>query len=182
LSDHLTLRWWSCAQGAGIPLLLAGLCIIVALIVAMLMVLRQGKRRREEWYVDWSEIELGESIGMGGYGEVYRAKWRGTEVAVKLVAPGMAVTKEMQKNFADEVYVMTTLRHPNVVLFMAASTKPPKMCIVMEFMALGSLYEVRPVLRLRSLSSIQLIACVCACVCRVSCVSMVGWCSCCITS
>jgi hypothetical protein len=38
---------------------------------------------------------------------------------------------------------MTALRHPNVVLFMAASTKPPKMCIVMEFMALGSLYDVR---------------------------------------
>jgi hypothetical protein len=37
---------------------------------------------------------------------------------------------------------MTALRHPNVVLFMAASTKPPKLCIVMEFMGLGSLYEV----------------------------------------
>ena len=38
---------------------------------------------------------------------------------------------------------MTALRHPNVVLFMAACTKPPKMCIVMEYMALGSLYDVR---------------------------------------
>jgi serine/threonine protein kinase len=38
---------------------------------------------------------------------------------------------------------MTSLRHPNVVLFMAASTKPPKMCIVMEYMTLGSLYDVR---------------------------------------
>jgi hypothetical protein len=28
-----------------------------------------------------------------------------------------------------QVRVMTSLRHPNVVLFMAASTKPPKMCI-----------------------------------------------------
>jgi len=37
---------------------------------------------------------------------------------------------------------MTTLRHPNVVLFMAASTKPPNMCIVMEYMGLGSLYDV----------------------------------------
>jgi hypothetical protein len=45
-------------------------------------VLRQNRRRREEWHVDWSEIELGEAIGMGRYGEVYR----GTEVAVKLVA------------------------------------------------------------------------------------------------
>jgi hypothetical protein len=38
---------------------------------------------------------------------------------------------------------MTALRHPNVVLFMAASTKAPKMCIVMEYMALGSLFDVR---------------------------------------
>jgi len=43
---------------------------------------------------------------------------------------------------AAQVRVMT-LRHPNVVLFMAASTKAPKMCIVMEFIALGSLYDVR---------------------------------------
>jgi serine/threonine protein kinase len=42
-----------------------------------------------------------------------------------------------------QVRVMTALRHPNVVLFMAACTKPPKLCIVMEFMALGSLFEVR---------------------------------------
>ena len=42
-----------------------------------------------------------------------------------------------------QVRVMTALRHPNVVLFMAACTKPPKMCIVMEYMALGSLFDVR---------------------------------------
>ena len=45
--------------------------------------------------------------------------------------------------FVNEARIMSHLRHPNVVLFMAASTKPPKMCIVMEYMALGSLYEVR---------------------------------------
>jgi serine/threonine protein kinase len=43
----------------------------------------------------------------------------------------------------SQVRVMTALRHPNVVLFMAASIKPPKMCIVMEYMALGSLFDVR---------------------------------------
>ena len=43
----------------------------------------------------------------------------------------------------QEVAIMSTLRHPNVVLFMAACTKPPKLCIVMEYMALGSLYDVR---------------------------------------
>ncbi len=44
---------------------------------------------------------------------------------------------------------MTALRHPNVVLFMAACTKPPRMCIVMEFMSLGSLYDVRSPIELR---------------------------------
>jgi serine/threonine protein kinase len=83
------------------------LCIIVGLIVAMLLVLRQNRRRREEWHVDWSEIELGEAIGMGGYGEVYRAKWRGTDVAVKLVAANTQITKDMQRNFAEEVRVPT---------------------------------------------------------------------------
>ena len=37
---------------------------------------------------------------------------------------------------------MMALRHPNVVLFMAASTSAEKMCLVMEFMALGSLFDV----------------------------------------
>jgi hypothetical protein len=37
---------------------------------------------------------------------------------------------------------MSQLRHPNVVLFMAASVKP-QMSIVMEFMSLGSLFDVR---------------------------------------
>jgi serine/threonine protein kinase len=37
---------------------------------------------------------------------------------------------------------MMALRHPNVVLFMAASTSAEKMCLVMEYMALGSLFDV----------------------------------------
>jgi serine/threonine protein kinase len=55
-----------------------------------------------------------------------------------------SVSKAMVKNFRDEVRVMAALRHPNVVLFMGACTKPPRMAIVMEFMALGSLFDVLP--------------------------------------
>lgn len=35
------------------------------------------------WEIDPSEITLGQRIGIGSYGEVYKAMWRGTEVAVK---------------------------------------------------------------------------------------------------
>lgn len=56
--------------------------------------------------------------------------------------PAGHITKEMKKNFIEEMRVMSALRHPNVVLFMGASSKPPRMCIIMEYMALGSLYDV----------------------------------------
>lgn len=36
---------------------------------------------------------------------------------------------------------MNTLRHPNVVLLLAASPTPPKMAIVMEYVGGGSLYS-----------------------------------------
>ena len=51
----------------------------------------------------------------------------------------------MGQTFKHEVRVMRELRHPNVVLFMATCTKPPRLCIVMELMELGSLYDVRRV-------------------------------------
>lgn len=35
------------------------------------------------WEIDPSEITLGQRIGIGSYGEVYKGLWRGTEVAVK---------------------------------------------------------------------------------------------------
>lgn len=77
------------------------------------------------------------------FGQVYKAVWKGTEVAVKVMLNDSNSTREMERNFKEEVRVMTALRHPNVVLFMAACTKAPTMCIIMEFMGLGSLYDVR---------------------------------------
>ncbi|KAI3832441.1 hypothetical protein MKX03_020675, partial [Papaver bracteatum] len=36
-----------------------------------------------EWEIPWEDIQTGERIGLGSYGEVYHADWNGTEVAVK---------------------------------------------------------------------------------------------------
>jgi serine/threonine protein kinase len=118
----------------------AGL-LVVLVIVVVVLVRRKGSGS-DDWEIEYDELEVGEQLGAGGYGEVHKATWKGTEVAVKVMA-SERITKEMEKSFKDEVRVMTALRHPNVVLFMAASTKAPKMCIVMEFMALGSLFDVR---------------------------------------
>jgi serine/threonine protein kinase len=126
----------------GIPVafvIIGGLVLLIAVLVVA--VVRKGKKH-DDWEIRYDELEVGEHLGTGGFGEVYRATWKGTEVAVKVMASDR-ISKEMEKSFKDEVRVMTSLRHPNVVLFMAASTKAPKMCIVMEFMSLGSLFDVR---------------------------------------
>ncbi|KNA14796.1 hypothetical protein SOVF_104290 [Spinacia oleracea] len=89
----------------------------------------------------WEDLIIGERIGLGSYGEVYHADWNGTEVAVKKFLDqdfsGAALAE-----FKREVRIMRRLRHPNVVLFMGAVTRPPHLSIVSEFLPRGSLYRI----------------------------------------
>ncbi|XP_011032503.1 PREDICTED: serine/threonine-protein kinase EDR1-like isoform X1 [Populus euphratica] len=89
----------------------------------------------------WEDLVFGERIGLGSYGEVYHADWNGTEVAVKKFLDqdfsGAALDE-----FKREVRIMRRLRHPNVVLFMGAVTRPPNLSIITEFLPRGSLYRI----------------------------------------
>jgi serine/threonine protein kinase len=165
------------ALGATIPVAALIFLGLVALIVALVVIIQRKGNKTDDWEINYSELEVGEHLGSGGFGEVHRATWKGTEVAVKVMASDR-ITRDMEKSFKDEVLsshslmltctflnsyggeqvrVMTSLRHPNVVLFMAASTKAPKMCIVMEFMTLGSLYDVRSPRRVYRFSSLLIL-------------------------
>ncbi|XP_010453242.1 PREDICTED: serine/threonine-protein kinase EDR1-like isoform X1 [Camelina sativa] len=94
-----------------------------------------------KWEIMWEDLQIGERIGIGSYGEVYRAEWNGTEVAVKKFLDqdfsGDALTQ-----FKSEIEIMLRLRHPNVVLFMGAVTRPPNFSILTEFLPRGSLYRL----------------------------------------
>lgn len=94
-----------------------------------------------EWEIPWEDLQIGERIGIGSYGEVYRADWNGTEVAVKkFLAQDFSGDALVQ--FRYEVEIMLRLRHPNVVLFMGAVTRPPNLSILTEFLPRGSLYRL----------------------------------------
>eukprot|EP01087_Luapelamoeba_hula_P013242 TRINITY_DN3788_c0_g2_i1.p1 TRINITY_DN3788_c0_g2~~TRINITY_DN3788_c0_g2_i1.p1 ORF type:complete len:1605 (+),score=191.21 TRINITY_DN3788_c0_g2_i1:33-4847(+) len=123
----------------GLPL--ACLCCILFVIIVILIIIWKRPTDRP-WAVDFSEIELKQRIGAGGYGEVHKAIWKDNDVAVKLLAAGTSISRENKAAFVSEVKIMTQLRHPNVVLFMGACTTPPNLCIIMEYMELGSLYDV----------------------------------------
>ncbi|KAJ7966433.1 Mitogen-activated protein kinase kinase kinase [Quillaja saponaria] len=94
-----------------------------------------------EWEIPWEDLHIGERIGIGSYGEVYHADWNGTEVAVKKFLD-QDFSGDALVQFKLEVEIMLRLRHPNVVLFMGAITRPPHFSILTEFLPRGSLYRL----------------------------------------
>ncbi|XP_039018769.1 probable serine/threonine-protein kinase SIS8 isoform X2 [Hibiscus syriacus] len=106
-------------------------------------------REVSKWEIPWEDLQIGERIGIGSYGEVYRADWNGTEVAVKKFLD-QDFSGDALVQFKCEVEIMLRLRHPNVVLFMGAVTHSPHFSILTEFLPRGSLYKLlhRPNLQL----------------------------------
>eukprot|EP00850_Spirogloea_muscicola_P023050 SM000325S12643 [mRNA] locus=s325:81290:87287:+ [translate_table: standard] len=91
--------------------------------------------------IPWEDITLGERVGQGSYGKVYRGDWQGSDVAVKVFLE-QDIQQEALQEFKAEVAIMRRLRHPNVVLFMGCVTKPPHLSILTEFCPRGSLYRL----------------------------------------
>uniref|UniRef100_A0A7N0UQS5 non-specific serine/threonine protein kinase n=1 Tax=Kalanchoe fedtschenkoi TaxID=63787 RepID=A0A7N0UQS5_KALFE len=91
--------------------------------------------------IPWEHLVVYERIGLGSYGEVYHADWNGMEVAVKKFLDqdfsGAALAE-----FRREVRIMRGLRHPNIVHFVGAVTRPPNLSIITEFLPRGSLYRI----------------------------------------
>ncbi|KAJ3700585.1 hypothetical protein LUZ61_004290 [Rhynchospora tenuis] len=94
-----------------------------------------------ELEIQWEEITLGERIGLGSFGEVYKGDWHGTEVAVKKFLH-QDISNDALEEFRSEVRIMKRLRHPNVVLLMGAVTRVPNLSIITEFLPRGSLFRL----------------------------------------
>ncbi|MCD7446189.1 hypothetical protein HAX54_045246 [Datura stramonium] len=95
----------------------------------------------DEWNIDFSEITIGARVGIGFFGEVFRGIWNGTEVAVKVFLE-QDLTEENIEDFANEISILSRIRHPNVILFLGACTTPPRLSVITEFMEMGSLYHL----------------------------------------
>lgn len=64
-------------------------------------------------------IVLQEIIGKGRFGEVWRGRWRGGDVAVKIFS-----SREERSWFREaEIYQTVMLRHENILGFIAADNK-----------------------------------------------------------
>ncbi|XP_022748519.1 serine/threonine-protein kinase STY46-like isoform X2 [Durio zibethinus] len=92
------------------------------------------------WEIDPRHLKFENKVASGSYGDLYKGTYCSQEVAIKVLKPER-INTDMQKEFAQEVFIMRKVRHKNVVQFIGACTKPPGLCIVTEFMSGGSVYD-----------------------------------------
>ncbi len=88
--------------GVVIPVSSAILLLLLCAVIVIVVVVQRRRRKRDDWEIDYNELDIKDQLGAGGFGEVHRAMWKGTDVAVKVMAADQ-LTKEMQRNFQEEV-------------------------------------------------------------------------------
>ena len=93
--------------------------------------------------IRFSELELEEVIGVGGFGKVYRGTWHGDEVAVKAARQDSdePITTVIE-NVRQEAKLFWLLRHENIILLKGVCLEQPNLCLVMEYARGGSLNRV----------------------------------------
>ncbi|MBA0648526.1 hypothetical protein Goklo_016226 [Gossypium klotzschianum] len=96
-----------------------------------------------DWEVDPSELDFSNSniIGKGSFGEILRASWRGTPVAVKRILPSLSDDRLVIQDFRHEVNLLVKLRHPNVVQFLGAVTDKKPLMLITEYLRGGDLHQ-----------------------------------------
>ena len=100
-----------------------------------------------DFFIDYKELQIDPStdlIGRGGYGDVFKARWMGTKVAVKKFGKRY-MTRKALKDFIKEIEMLNQLRHPNIVLYMGVSIDFQQQSffyMITEFVSKGSLFDL----------------------------------------
>ncbi|AES67806.1 U-box domain-containing protein 52 [Medicago truncatula] len=90
----------------------------------------------EEIEVATNYFDMDGKIGEGGYGPVFKGVLDNTDVAVKALRPDMT---QGEKQFNQEVLVLGSIRHPNIVVLLGAC--PEFGCLIYEYLDNGSLED-----------------------------------------
>jgi len=82
------------------------------------------------------DVQIGEEIGRGAFGQVLKGRWQGVDVALK------TIPNDQMRELLEEARVLQSLRHPNVVMFWGLFSANSANYIVIEYLALGSLHDL----------------------------------------
>eukprot|EP01125_Pyxidicula_operculata_P019201 TRINITY_DN694_c2_g1_i1.p1 TRINITY_DN694_c2_g1~~TRINITY_DN694_c2_g1_i1.p1 ORF type:complete len:1313 (+),score=446.85 TRINITY_DN694_c2_g1_i1:50-3988(+) len=98
-----------------------------------------------QWTIKHSDLYIPPDrppLGYGFFGEVRLGYWRSKKVALKYVYEKSFRNRTDIELFMAEVNILSSLRHPNVILFMGVVNDYKDRIIVTEFMEKGSLHTL----------------------------------------
>lgn len=94
---------------------------------------------REFWALDHDDFEM-ESVpfAKGAGGEIYHARWRDLECVAKTCGK-FTTTEQNLTDLGNEISLMATIRHPNIIMFFGACFQVSPPVILLEYCAGGNL-------------------------------------------
>lgn len=88
------------------------------------------------------ELEFVEMLNRGSSCLVYKGKWRGCDVAIKQFKIEYRTSAREHSKFIKELQVISSVRHPNLLLLMGICIDLPQLCLVTEFVPNSTLFGV----------------------------------------
>ena len=103
---------------------------------------------KPSWRVQSKEIQVigGRPLGVGGWGEVREAMFRGVKVAAKFIHESIISPHNIDL-FIREMKIAACVRHPNLLLFIGASLDEKKPVIITELMQANLRNNIRTLSR-----------------------------------
>lgn len=88
-------------------------------------------------------FEVGERIGVGGMGIVYRATYtkNGARVALKILSPDVSDSESLQRRFEREIAILKKLQHPHIVRYYGGGKIGSQRFYAMELVEGGSVED-----------------------------------------